>query len=213
MNTQNYTQKTIEAINTAISMAKENRNTQLEPAHLLYALLDQDGGLIPNLFGKMGADVNAMLGETDALIDALPRAASETNLSASADFTKVTDAAEKEAKKAGDRYVSVEHLLLGFFELPGRNDAKRVLSDHAITRQSFVEALSKVKSAPVTGDNPEDTYDALSKYGTDLVKRARENELDPVIGRDAEIRNVIRILSRKTKNNPVLIGEPGVGKT
>ena len=213
MNTQNYTQKTIEAINTAISMAKENRNTQLEPAHLLYALLDQDGGLIPSLFGKMGADVNAMLAETDALIDRLPRASGDVNLTASADFTRVTDAAEKEAKKAGDQYVSVEHLLLGFFELSGRNEAKKVLSDHAITKQTFLSALAKVKSAPVTGDNPEETYDALSKYGTDLVKRARENELDPVIGRDAEIRNVIRILSRKTKNNPVLIGEPGVGKT
>ena len=213
MNANIYTQKSIEAVNTAISMAKENKNTVLEPEHLLYALLDQDGGLIGSLFTKMGVDVNAMLSELDAAIDALPRAKGETGLSASADFDKITEAAEKEVKKSPDEYVSVEHLLLGFFELSGRSAAKRILGEHAVTKQSFLAALSKVKSAPVTGDNPEGTYDALSKYGVDLVQRARNNELDPVIGRDAEIRNVIRILSRKTKNNPVLIGEPGVGKT
>jgi len=214
MNANNYTQKTIETIKTAESMADENNNQYITPEHLLYALVDQDGGLIPSLLGKMGVDCNGLLAELDTAISGLPKvggtAATQVYLSPEAD--RVLKSAEKAAKSMGDEYLSVEHLMIGIFanETPA---IKRIFADHGITKNAFSEELSKVRSGPVTSDNPEDTYDALAKYGTDLVKRARDNKLDPVIGRDTEIRNVIRILSRKTKNNPVLIGEPGVGKT
>ncbi len=213
MNAQNYTQKTIEAVQTAQAMAEENHNNYIMPEHLLYALIDQDGGLIPSLLGKMGVDCNAMLAELDAAIAQLPKvggASTQVYLSPEAD--RLIKSAEKAAKSMGDEYVSVEHLMIGAFAA-ATPAIKRIFADHGITKSAFTAELAKVKTAPVTGDNPESTYDALAKYGTDLVKRARENELDPVIGRDSEIRNVIRILSRKTKNNPVLIGEPGVGKT
>ena len=212
MNTQNYTQKTIEALQTAQSMAEENRNSYITPEHLLYALVDQDGGLIPSLLGKMGADCNAVLSELDSAIAALPKVGGDAQVYLATETNRVMTAAEKAAKSMGDEYLSVEHLMIGVFAAPTPT-IKRIFSNHGISRSAFTAELSKVKSAPVTGDNPESTYDALAKYGTDLVKRARDNELDPVIGRDTEIRNVIRILSRKTKNNPVLIGEPGVGKT
>ena len=212
MNAQNMTQKSLEALQTAQSMALENRNNYITPEHLLYALVDQDGGLIPSLFGKMGVDCNAVLAELDTAISALPKVGSTSDAYLSPEASRVLSAAEKAAKSMGDSYISVEHLMIGLFAAP-TPAVKRIFSDHAITKNGFTTELSKVKSSPVNGDNPESTYDALSKYGTDLVKRARENEMDPVIGRDNEIRNVIRILSRKTKNNPVLIGEPGVGKT
>ena len=213
MNTQNLTQKSIDALQTARSMAEENSNSTLTPEHLLYALIDQDGGLIPSLLGKMGVNCNAVLSELDTVISGLPRVSGgNSELYMSPETGKVLNAAEKAAKEGGDGYISVEHLMLGIFAA-ATPAIKRIFSDHAITRSAFSAELAKVKTGPVTGDNPEDTYDALAKYGTDLVQRARENELDPVIGRDTEIRNVIRILSRKTKNNPVLIGEPGVGKT
>ena len=212
MNSQNYTQKTIEAIQTAQSMAQENSNNYIMPEHILYALVDQDGGLIPSLFTKMGVDCNQLLSELDSAISVLPKVGNVTDVYLSSEASRVLSAAEKAAKSMGDEYLSVEHLIIGIFAAPTAA-IKRIFDNHGITKSAFTSALSKVKSSPVTGDNPESTYDALSKYGTDLVKRARENELDPVIGRDLEIRNVIRILSRKTKNNPVLIGEPGVGKT
>ena len=212
MNAQNYTQKTVEALNTAQAMAQENRNSYITPEHILYALVDQDGGLIPSLFGKMGVDCNAVLSELDTAISNLPKVSGTPQIYLSNEASRVMGAAEKAAKSMGDEYLSVEHLMIGLFAA-ATPAVKRILSDHGISKAAFTAELSKVKSSPVTGDNPESTYDALTKYGTDLVKRARENELDPVIGRDAEIRNVIRILSRKTKNNPVLIGEPGVGKT
>ena len=212
MNAQNYTQKTIEAIQTAQSMALENHNNYIMPEHLLYALIDQDGGLIPSLLGKMGVDCNGVLSELDTEISRLPKVGGDASVYLSQDTNRVIAAAEKAAKSMGDEYLSVEHLMIGIFAA-ATSAIKRIFADHGITKSAFTSELSKVKSSPVTGDNPESTYDALAKYGTDLVKRARENELDPVIGRDTEIRNVIRILSRKTKNNPVLIGEPGVGKT
>ena len=212
MNANNYTQKALEALQTAQAMAQENSNNYITPEHLLYALVDQDGGLIPSLFGKMGVDCNAVLSELDTAIGALPKVGGQPQVYLSNEAGRALNAAEKAAKSMGDEYLSVEHLMIGIFAA-ATPAVKRILSDHGITKSAFTAALSKVKSAPVTGDNPESTYDALAKYGTDLVKRARENELDPVIGRDSEIRNVIRILSRKTKNNPVLIGEPGVGKT
>ena len=212
MNAQNFTQKSLEAVQTAQSMAQENRNSYITPEHILYALIDQDGGLIPSLFGKMGVDCNTILGELDAAIAALPKVGNQSEVYLSPEANRALSAAEKAAKAMGDEYVSVEHLMIGVFAA-ATPAIKRIFADHGITKSAFSAELAKVKSAPVTGDNPESTYDALNKYGTDLVKRAKDNELDPVIGRDAEIRNVIRILSRKTKNNPVLIGEPGVGKT
>ena len=213
MNAQNFTQKTIEAVQTAQSMAQENRNSYITPEHLLYALVDQDGGLIPTLFKRMGVDCDAVLSELDGAIAALPKVGGDSSeVYMSSDLSRVLSAAEKAAKSMGDEYLSVEHLMIGIFAA-GTAATKRILADHGITKSAFTTELSKVKSAPVTGDNPESTYDALNKYGTDLVQRARDNKLDPVIGRDTEIRNVVRILSRKTKNNPVLIGEPGVGKT
>ncbi len=213
MNAQNFTQKTIEAVQTAQSMAQENRNSYITPEHLLYALVDQDGGLIPTLFKRMGVDCDAVLSELDGAIAALPKVGGDSSeVYMSSELSRVFTAAEKAAKSMGDEYLSVEHLMIGIFAA-GTAATKRILADHGITKSAFTTELSKVKSAPVTGDNPESTYDALKKYGTDLVQRARDNKLDPVIGRDTEIRNVVRILSRKTKNNPVLIGEPGVGKT
>ena len=213
MNAEKFTQKTIETINTAQAMAQENQNQYLTPAHLLYALIDQDGGLIGSLLSKMGADCDAMLGELDTEIAKLPKVSGGSGeVYASPETSKLLRFAEKAAEKLGDEYVSVEHLMLGMFS-EGGPAVRKILSDHGVTREAFNTALAKVKTGPVTSDNPEDSYDALTKYGTDLVQRAREQKLDPVIGRDSEIRNVIRILSRKTKNNPVLIGEPGVGKT
>lgn len=211
MNTQNFTQKTIEAIQNAQNIARENDNQALQPEHLLYSLLDQDGGLIPSLFGKMGVDCNAVLAELDSYISTLAKV-SGGEMYLSSDTDRTLRAAEKVAKSMNDEYVSVEHLMLGIFANMTPT-IRKIFNAHGITKNAFAQELSKVKTGPVISDNPESTYDALSKYGTDLVKRARENELDPVIGRDTEIRNVIRILSRKTKNNPVLIGEPGVGKT
>ena len=213
MNADKFTQKTIETIQTAQSMAQENGNQYLTPEHLLYALVDADGGLIGTLLGRMGVDCNAVLSELDTAIDQLPKVSGGSGeVYASPETSKIFNFAEREAKSGGDAYVSVEHLMLGIFA----NETaaiKRIFSAHGITKAGFAAELKKVKTGPVTSDNPEDTYDALKKYGTDLVERAREGKMDPVIGRDQEIRNVIRILSRKTKNNPVLIGEPGVGKT
>ena len=213
MNAEKYTQKTLDAVKTAQSMAQENGNQYLTPEHLLYALVDQDGGLIASLFGKMGVDCDGLLSELDTLIRRLPKVSGGSGeVYASPETGKILNLAEKTAEKLHDDYISVEHLMLAILS-EGTSDVKQLLQSHGITRSRFTDELSKVKTTPVTSDNPEETYDALKKYGTDLVERARSKELDPVIGRDAEIRNVIRILSRKTKNNPVLIGEPGVGKT
>ena len=212
MNSDKLTQKTIETINGATAMARENDNQYVTPEHLFYALLDSDGGLIPTLFGRMGADVDAMLSALDSAIGKLPKVQGAQSVYPSNEFGKVIDFAEKIAAKLKDEYVSVEHLMLGIFA-HSTPAIQAILREQNVTRDDFTRELGKVKTGHVTTDNPEDTYDALEKFGTDLVARARENELDPVIGRDNEIRNVIRILSRKTKNNPVLIGEPGVGKT
>ena len=213
MNAEKYTQKALDAVKTAQNMAQENGNQYVTSEHLLYALLDQDGGLIGSLFGKMGVDCDGLLSELDTLIRNLPRISGGSGeVYASPEVGKILNLAEKTAEKLHDEYLSVEHLMLAIFS-EGSQSVRQLLSNHGITRSRFSDELAKVKTSPVTSDNPEDSYDALKKYGTDLVERARTKELDPVIGRDAEIRNVIRILSRKTKNNPVLIGEPGVGKT
>jgi len=213
MNTQKFTQKTMEAIQTAQAMAAENENQSLTDAHLLYALVDQDGGLIPSILQKCGADCNGLLAALDSVIASLPQVhGAGGEVYASKEVSAIMNTAEKTAKKAGDAYISVEHIMLAYFA-EASTEIKQLLSRYGITKTAFQQELAKVKTGKVNTDNPEDTYDVLTKYGTDLVERARGNEMDPVIGRDTEIRNVIRILSRKTKNNPVLIGEPGVGKT
>ena len=213
MNAEKYTRKTLEAFRAAQTLAQDQSNQYLTPEHLFCALLDQEEGLIPSIFARMGVDIGTLKGETMDLIRRLPRVTGgRGEVYASPETERLITTAEKTAEKLHDEYVSVEHLMLAVFG-EGSAELKRLLQDHGITRAAFSGELSKVKTSPVSSDNPEDTYDALQKYGTDLVRRAREMELDPVIGRDSEIRNVIRILSRKTKNNPVLIGEPGVGKT
>ena len=216
MNTDKFTQKSLEAIKSAQDIAIENKNFQITPEHLLYALLDQEGGLIGSLFSKMGADTNAVLSALDAAIEAIPAVTGSgrdpDKVYVSPETDRILSSASKLAQKQNDEYVSVEHIALAILENP-TPAISRIFRDNGITRDGFAKALSSVKNSRVTSDNPEETYDALTKYGTDLVQRAREQKLDPVIGRDSEIRNVIRILSRKRKNNPVLIGEPGVGKT
>ena len=212
MNAEKYTQKSLEAIQTAQSMASENQNPYLTPEHLLYALVDADGGLIGSLLSRMGVNCDEVLSELDSFIEKQSKVSGSEEIYASRETGEILNLAEKTAANMKDSYVSVEHLMLAILAKP-TPAIRRIFADHNITKQGFTQELSKVKTQPVNSDNPEDTYDALSKYGTDLVQRAKNNELDPVIGRDTEIRNVIRILSRKTKNNPVLIGEPGVGKT
>ena len=213
MDSSKYTQKTIETLKSAQNSAEEHQNQYITPEHILYGLLEQEDGLIPSLFSKLGADTASILEELEEEIGKLPRVSgADQKVYLSQEADRVLRSAEKAAKSLRDDYLSVEHLMLGIFAAPTAA-IRRILEDHGIRKGAFTEALSQVKTGPVTSDNPESSYDALSKYGTDLVKRAREETPDPVIGRDAEIRNVIRILSRKTKNNPVLIGEPGVGKT
>ena len=217
MNTQKLTQKSLEAIQSANGLAIENQNQQIEQVHLLSALLGQEGGLIPQLFEKMGVSVDNVQIQLKNAIDNLPavtgsgRKADEVYVSQ--DVDRALREAEKEAAHMKDDFVSVEHLMLGLFDAMG-NDLKKVLQPFSVTKEAFLEVLMKIRgNQRVTDQNPEETYDVLNKYGQDLVERARAGKLDPVIGRDNEIRNVIRILSRKTKHNPVLIGEPGVGKT
>ena len=217
MNAQKLTQKSLEAIQAANGFAVENQNQQIEQVHLMSALLGQEGGLIPQLFEKMGVAVDNVQIQLKRAIDQLPavtgsgRKADEVYVSQ--DVDRALREAEKEAGRMKDDFVSVEHLVLGLFDAMDKN-LKEVLKPFSVTKEAFLEALMKVRgNQRVTDQNPEETYDVLAKYGQDLVERARAGKLDPVIGRDTEIRNVIRILSRKTKNNPVLIGEPGVGKT
>ncbi len=212
MNAEQYTKKTVEALNTAQGMAAENQNAYVTPEHLLYALVDDDGGLTGTLLGRMGVDCDGVLAELDGIIEKMPKVSGGGDIYASRETAEVLTLAEKTAANLKDSYVSVEHLMLALLAKP-TPELRRLFQDHNITKNGFTQELAKVKTRPVTNDDPEDTYDALAKYGTDLVQRARDNQLDPVIGRDGEIRSVIRILSRKTKNNPVLIGEPGVGKT
>ena len=216
MNAQKLTQKALEAIQTAQNIAIENQNIQILPEHLFYALLNGEDGLVNNLFRKMGKNPDALLAETDTLIRKLPAVSGSGREPDKVYISPLTDkiltAAEKLAAGMKDDYVSVEHIMLCIFDY-AEGALKDIFRAHGITKDGFLKELKKVKTDRITSDNPETTYDALNKYGFDLVERARSNKLDPVIGRDGEIRNVIRILSRKTKNNPVLIGEPGVGKT
>ena len=216
MNAQKFTKKTLEALGAAESIAIENQNMQVMPEHLLYALVDQDGGLIPNLLKKAGIDIDKLLAMTDSAIRKIPAVSGSGREPGKIYISPVTDKiltqAERMAHLEGDEYVSVEHVMLSLFD-NATEEIRSIFRALGITKEAFRAELKKVKTDRVTSDEPENAYDALNKYGFDLVQRARDQKLDPVIGRDLEIRNVIRILSRKTKNNPVLIGEPGVGKT
>ena len=214
MNIQKFTQKSIEAVNQCEKLAYEYGNQQIEQEHLLYSLLTIEDSLILKLIQKMGIDPGEFKDRAERALAGVNKVrGSESRVYVSGDLNKVLIGAENEAKQLGDEYVSVEHLFLSLIR-----NADRVISqlfkEYNITRDTFLKALSTVRgNQRVTTDNPEATYDTLAKYGEELVGKARDQKLDPVIGRDAEIRNVVRILSRKTKNNPVLIGEPGVGKT
>ena len=213
MNISKFTQKSQEAIAAAEKLAVQNGNQQIDEEHLLVALLDISDSLIASLVAKMGIQKEAFANEAEGLIQKLPKVSGGGQEYVSADLNRALNGAEDEAKAMGDDYVSVEHLFLSMLAHPNRA-IKELFRVYGISREKFLQALSTVRgNQRVTSDNPEATYDTLNKYGYDLVERARDRKLDPVIGRDEEIRNAIRILSRKTKNNPVLIGEPGVGKT
>ena len=217
MNTNQFTQKTLEALQSAQRLAVEYSNNAVEQEHLLAALAQQQDGLIPQLLTKLGADPNAFAQAALQKVEALPRVTGSgrdpDKVYISGDLDRALNAAEQQAKQMQDEYISVEHVFLGILQRPGKAAAE-LFKAFGITTERFMQQLSQVRgNQRVTTDNPESTYDALKKYGQDLVEMARANKLDPVIGRDTEIRNVIRILSRKRKNNPVLIGEAGVGKT
>ena len=212
MNLQKFTQKSLEAIQNAQSMAVEYGNPQMDQQHLLVTLLTQDEGLIPQLMQKVNVNVNGLLQAAENEVKKLPRATGGQTY-VSSDLEKTLTEAEKLAENMTDEYVSVEHIFMAMVNSPNAA-LKDIFRQYNITKEGFMKILATVRgNTRVTSDSPEATYDALKKYGTDLVEKARSKKLDPVIGRDDEIRNVIRILSRKTKNNPVLIGEPGVGKT
>lgn len=214
MNTNQLTQKSIEAINCAQQIAQEHRHTQVGQAHLLLALLRDDDELNSQLLGAMNIFVQPVVNELKNLVGSKASySGAGGSLYMSSELNDALDQAEKEAKRMGDSFISVEHLMLGVIEKPD-SEAKALFKKYGIARDPYLAALKKIRgNRRVNSDNPEDTYDVLKKYGQDLVELARRQKLDPVIGRDSEIRSVIRILSRKTKNNPCLIGEPGVGKT
>ena len=212
MNINKFTQKSLQAVQDCERVALDYGNQEIAQEHLLYALLTQDDSLILKLIEKMGLDKNVMVNRVEEAIRKRPKVQGGQQY-VGQDLNNALVHAEDEAKQMGDEYVSVEHLFLSIMKYASK-DMKTIFREMGISREGFLQALSTVRgNQRVTSDNPEDTYDTLNKYGCDLVERAREQKLDPVIGRDYEIRNVIRILSRKTKNNPVLIGEPGVGKT
>ena len=212
MNINKFTQKSLQAVQDCEKTAMEYGNQEIEQEHLLYALLTQDDGLIPKMMEKMGLDKNLVVNRIEQAIGKRPKVQGGQPF-VGQDLNQALIHAEDEAKQMGDEYVSVEHLFLSILRYPSKT-VKEIFRELGISREGFLQALSTVRgNQRVTSDNPEATYDTLNKYGVDLVERARDQKMDPVIGRDSEIRNVIRILSRKTKNNPVLIGEPGVGKT
>lgn len=213
MNISKFTQKSVEAVQNCEKLAYEYGNQQIDQEHLLVSLLKLDDSLILKLITKMGISGEQFADEAEAALKKLPKVSGGGQVYLTQELNKVLIDAEDEAKAMGDEYVSVEHLFLCLLKEPNRA-IKELFRTYGIDRNKFLQALSTVRgNQRVTSDNPEATYDTLNKYGSDLVEKARDQKMDPVIGRDAEIRNVIRILSRKTKNNPVLIGEPGVGKT
>ena len=213
MNIQKFTQKSVEAINNCEKIAYDYGNQEIDQEHFLYSLMTIDDSLIASLIEKMNIDKDVFLKNIEQLLNQKNKVSGDVKLYISNDLNKVLINAEEEAKRMGDSYVSVEHLMLALIASPNRA-IKQLFKTYGINRESFLSVLATVRgNQTVNSDNPEATYDTLSKYATDLVQRAADGKMDPVIGRDQEIRNVVRILSRKTKNNPVLIGEPGVGKT
>ena len=213
MNINKFTQKSIEAVNQCEKVAYEYGNQEIDQEHFLYSLMTIEDSLIANLIEKMDIDKDTFIKNIETLLSQKNKVSGNVQLYISNDLNKVLINAEDEAKRMGDAYVSVEHLMLAMIQAPNKA-IKQLFKTYGITREKFLSALATVRgNQSVTSDNPEATYDTLKKYGQDLVEKAKDGKLDPVIGRDNEIRNVIRILSRKTKNNPVLIGEPGVGKT
>ncbi len=217
MNAEKFTQKSLDAVRQAQECAIRNQNMQIDQQHLLYALLNQEGGLIAQMMKKLRIDAARMAAACDREIQRIPKVSGPGREADRVYISQAVDAALQEAEQQAqymkDEFISVEHILMGLIEKPN-GALKGIFDQFGLTRDAFLEALQKVRgNTRVTSENPEDTYDALLKYGTDLTEQARAQKLDPVIGRDNEIRNVIRILSRKSKNNPVLIGEPGVGKT
>ena len=216
MDIQKFTQKSLEAIQKAQEIAIQNQNPQIEQEHILLALIDDENGLIKELLSKMQVS-KELKNEIKKIIENKPKIISKTNqnenIYISQELEQALVEAEKIAQKMKDEYISVEHIMLGIINKPSR-EVLNLLKTFNITKDRFLKVLLEVRGgARVMNDNPEETYEVLKKYGSDLVELAKAQKLDPVIGRDDEIRNVIRILSRKTKNNPVLIGEPGVGKT
>ena len=213
MDTNKYTAKALEAVNGAQNIALEYNNQEIKPEHFAYALLDDEKGLVGKILSGNGVSVNALKEAVLNLIRSFPKVTGDgASIYLGTDAARIIAAAEKSAKRDGDAYVGVEHLFTAVLDNPTAA-LKKLFTAYGVNRGAFEDSLKKIKTAPNSTDNPEDTYEALEKYGYDLVERARNGKLDPVIGRDEEIRNVIRILSRKTKNNPVLIGDPGVGKT
>ena len=213
MDTNKYTAKALEAVNGAQNIALEYNNQEIKPEHCAYALLDDEKGLVGKILSGNGVSVNALKEAVLNLIRSFPKVTGDgASIYLGTDAARIIAAAEKSAKRDGDAYVGVEHLFTAVLDNPTAA-LKKLFTAYGVNRGAFEDSLKKIKTAPNSTDNPEDTYEALEKYGYDLVERARNGKLDPVIGRDEEIRNVIRILSRKTKNNPVLIGDPGVGKT
>ena len=212
MNPEKFTQKTIEVLNLSGELAAERGNPTVEPIHVLFALLKTEGGLIPELLTSMGVSVGDFTFDVERTVDSLPRVSGGSRAYLSSDSEKMLRRADGKRDEMRDDFLSVEHLMLSLLEEGGK--CKELFAKYSISRHKFLETLKNVRgNTRVTNENPEGTYDVLKKYGQDLVAMARDKKLDPVIGRDDEIRNVIRILSRKSKNNPCLIGEPGVGKT
>ena len=213
MNFEKYTEKSLSAVQSSQVMARDNGNSQIEQVHLLSSLLVQENGLIPEIIKAMSVDLLKMTEDTKAKIDRLSKVMGQSGVYASNELGNVFIEAEKQASSMKDDYVSVEHLFMSLI-LKADRDVKEIFTNHKITKDLFLKILMNVRgNQRVSNQNPEETYDVLKKYGQNLTDMARKNKLDPIIGRDDEIRNVIRILSRKTKNNPVLIGEAGVGKT
>ena len=212
MNISKFTQKSMQAVERSEKLAYEYGNQEIEQEHLMYALLTLEDSLILKLIEKMEIHREHFINRCEQALNKRVKVQGG-QVYVGKDLNKVLISAEDEAKQMGDEYVSVEHLFLAILKYPNR-EMKEIFREYGINRERFLQALSTVRgNQRVTSDNPEATYDTLEKYGQDLVEKAKNQKLDPVIGRDAEIRNLIRILSRKTKNNPVLIGEPGVGKT
>ena len=216
MDANKLTQKSRDILSESQSLAIQNGNMYIMPEHMCYSLVNQDNGLIPSLLAKLGIECSSLLDDINKAISGLPKVSGAGRDQNSILISKETDTilagAEKIASKSGDEFISVEHLMMSLLDNPTQK-LKEIFKRWNINKTDFAKELGKVKTSRITNDNPEETYDALSKYGTDLVAYARDQKLDPVIGRDEEIRHTILILSRKTKNNPVLIGEPGVGKT